>query len=57
MAIESFLLCIDCAVPSEEQKRRINALLFLVELHPGGENQELKEKYFYQAVELVRHYF
>lgn len=56
MAIESLLRCVDQAVSHEQQNIRIHALFLLVELHPDREDSAKKERYFYQAVELVEHY-
>ncbi len=57
LAINSFLLCVNCVVSHEEQTIRIQALFFLVKLYHDDNISEKKEGYFYQAVELIRHYY
>jgi hypothetical protein len=57
MAVESFVQCINQAVPHEQQNIRIQALFFLVELYHDMEDIERMKQCLYQAVELIEHYF
>jgi hypothetical protein len=56
MAMESFLQCLDYAIPSGQQRIRIQSLFFLVKLYQDEGNVEKMKQYFYQAVELIDHY-